>query len=263
MTAGGVGVRSLKLHWSSTKPNFGDWLSPALCELLSGRPVEHASFARADLVAVGSLLQRAPGWSLRKVDVWGTGHIGERPAKRLRHRVHALRGPLSAEHVGRADVAAYGDPGLLVTELYGAAPKPGGARLGIVPHYKDRDAPFVAELHKAVAGSRVIDVFLPPAEVVEAIRGCDLVLSSSLHGLVVSDAYRIPNAWLQVSDRQRGGAFKYRDYYAALGVEDPQPFVPGTELPTLDTLARHIGDGDRPMLDAAKADLVASFPYPR
>jgi hypothetical protein len=106
-------------------------------------------------------------------------------------------------------------------------------------------------------------VFDPPADVVGAIAGCDFVLSSSLHGLVVADSFGIPNAWLRVSDRQRGEGFKYRDYYAAFGLEAGEPWEPGERVPTLADLVAHIGDYRRPGLERLKDRLTASFPFPR
>ena len=44
-----------------------------------------------------------------------------------------------------------------------------------------------------------------------------IILSSSLHGLILSDAYGIPNLWISVSNNIIGGDFKFLDYFS--GVE--------------------------------------------
>ncbi|GLQ53654.1 hypothetical protein GCM10010862_09130 [Devosia nitrariae] len=51
--------------------------------------------------------------------------------------------------------------------------------------------------------------------VVEEIASCEFVISSSLHGLVVADAYGIPSIYVRVGERE--GLLKYEDYYAGTG----------------------------------------------
>jgi pyruvyltransferase len=50
---------------------------------------------------------------------------------------------------------------------------------------------------------------------------CERIVSSSLHGLVIADAYGIPNAWLNSDggaggSRPGGGEFKFYDYFASV-----------------------------------------------
>ncbi len=92
--------KCLKVYWASGlksgKPNFGDALSPLLCELLSGRPAVHTRPNRCDLVAIGSILHRVSHrWFSRKVHVWGTGLMEQKTPFPSRHHYHALRGRLT------------------------------------------------------------------------------------------------------------------------------------------------------------------------
>jgi len=50
-----------------------------------------------------------------------------------------------------------------------------------------------------------------------------MILSSSLHGLIVADSYGIPNAWVRFSDNISGGSFKYLDYFASVGRDVQEP----------------------------------------
>jgi len=160
----------LKLHWSSSKPNFGDWLSPLVCEMLSRREVRLAPIGRCDLVAAGSLFDRLPeDWLARRLDVWGTGSISETRRRRSRHRYHALRGPLTAGLLEAPAVSVFGDPGLLAPELLPERPVAKRYRIGLVPHYKDAESPGVAELAASLCGVTTIDVFEPPVEVIRRI----------------------------------------------------------------------------------------------
>lgn len=252
----------IRLHWSRSKPNFGDWLSPALCEVLSGRRVEYAPAERADLFAVGSLFDRIPRrWLGRRVDVWGTGSIAPGKPRRSRHRYHALRGPLTAGLLLGQEVAALGDPGLLAELLLPPQPVAKRHTLGIVPHYKDAGLPAVAELAGHFPSSLVIDVFESPELVISRIRSCHYVVSSSLHGIVVAHGLGIPAAWMELSDAVRGGGWKFRDHYAALGQEAPAPLT-CRELLDADIDSLFSGIPAPPVADC-KAALLASFPFPR
>jgi hypothetical protein len=69
---------------------------------------------------------------------------------------------------------------------------------------------------------KVISVAQTPEEVADEIKSCKLVLSSSLHGIIVSDSLGVPNAHLMLSDNLsspnhlRGGEYKFRDYYSGI-----------------------------------------------
>jgi pyruvyltransferase len=52
--------------------------------------------------------------------------------------------------------------------------------------------------------------------VIDQILQCEKIVSSSLHGLILADAYRVPAYWLQVGERQSGDQFKYEDYFGSV-----------------------------------------------
>jgi pyruvyltransferase len=49
---------------------------------------------------------------------------------------------------------------------------------------------------------------------INELASCDYILSSSLHGLILSDAYGIPNKWISISNNLSGREFKFKDYYS-------------------------------------------------
>lgn len=137
-----------------------------------------------------------------------------------RCQVLALRGPLTQEYTGITDVPVLADPGILARELVHPISFKHN-KIGVIPHYVDKTHPLISRLREDPAFT-VIDVERPCQPVCADIAACSLVLSSSLHGLVVADSYSIPNARLVLSDGIIGGDFKFMDY--ALGVErEPIP----------------------------------------
>lgn len=253
--------KPLRLHWSRSKPNFGDALSPMICEHLYGGPIAYASINRCDLVAVGSLLQRKKeGFLARRIAVWGTGLISAVPPARSKHHYAAVRGCETRGCIRDIDPdVPLGDPGLLVHFLL---KKPGGPkthRVGLICHYKDKADPTVRRLCDRHADIVEIDIFAPVDHILRQIAACEVVFSSAMHGLIAADALRIPNAWIKLSERVKGGGFKFRDYYSVFGLP-PEPLVLDDHL--VERQYRDIVDAyRRPGLASIQAGLIASFPF--
>lgn len=216
--------KAVKLYWwrwqYPERLNFGDELTTPLVEHITGRRVVWASPRECDLVGAGSVLQKVihlrKGASLPQF--WGTGFIRSSEADEPLHDVPALavRGRLTLERLAPAASSRVrlGDPGLL-TDLLLKKRKITKHALGIVPHYKDVDSPVFAALESLGKPVHRIDVTLTPAQVAAEIASCEAVVSSSLHGLIVSDSLGVPNVHLPVGDGVVGGTYKFRDYYSA------------------------------------------------
>lgn len=253
-----------RLYWASRDPvgNFGDQLAPLIVEGIFGFKVKYSGLGAADLIAVGSLLEgvEALGSSLRP-HVWGAGYIreGGRWNSMVRPRFHAVRGRLSLERVRHlsSKSIAVGDPALLLPFVYNP-PVVGGRRfeMSIVPHFVDRYADDIRWARRH--GLHVIDVLAPPHRVIDEIRASNFVLASSLHALIVADAYGVPNQWTPVfSSSVEGGRYKFDDYYSAFG-------IPASPLLVQDAV-----DGVRQLRKAWRAPvnlrevqsgLISSFP---
>jgi pyruvyltransferase len=68
---------------------------------------------------------------------------------------------------------------------------------------------------------------------------CEAVFSSSLHGLIVAEAYGIPNYWISVSENVLGHGFKFRDYFASIGKSIREPLVLEETSDPVDLMAVH------------------------
>ncbi|WP_323008563.1 polysaccharide pyruvyl transferase family protein [Paracoccus sp. (in: a-proteobacteria)] len=61
-------------------------------------------------------------------------------------------------------------------------------------------------------GIKVIDLLTDKIEdTIDAFLSCEKIITTSLHGLIIADAYNIPNAWL-IADTGAGKEYKFWDY---------------------------------------------------
>lgn len=227
--------------------NFGDELTPPLVERLTGRRVIWGAPNRCDLVGAGSVVQmilRKQGTNQPRV--WGSGFIraaapGEEPAQL---DVLAVRGQATLARIDNLvpRPIALGDPGILAPLLLDGPVKKRYS-LGVIPHYHDVTSPVVERMRSLGTDVRVIDVAWTPQEVAREIASCDAIISSSLHGLIFSDALGVPNAHVRLGDKLKGGLYKFHDYYSAYpGESRYREYVepadgPGSVRRVVDTVA--------------------------
>ena len=223
-------MMAIKLYWhrgpgrsDPGRQNFGDYLSPLIVEAVSGKRVEYAPVAKADLIAIGTILAKevkARFWGFkRKLHVWGSGcgHPDERFGGH--HYYHAVRGLETLSRIiGEPEGVALGDPGLLASLLL-KGPIVKKYKIGFVPHYVDQNHSACSDFVLGNRGVYFVDVFKSPLQVVEEISACDFVISTSLHGLVVADSFGIPNVRLKLSDNINS-ELKYADYYSIFGIKN-------------------------------------------
>ena len=209
----------LSLFWWRSVPNFGDALSRFVVEYVSGREIQHSGVGGADLLAVGSVLQIARRKFAERARpqgrtvVWGSGLLHPTPRDFLRNvDIVLLRGPVTAALLGLPGVA-FGDPGLLIAEALGQAPTRED-KIGIVPHHTQFDAETVDLLSEVDPAIAVIDPGGDARQVCAQIGTCAHVYASSLHGLIVADAYGVPSTWI---DPGKQSHLKYHDYAASVG----------------------------------------------
>lgn len=213
----------LNLLWWDGRPNFGDAVGPWLAGHLSGlTPVNgfRRSLRTPALATVGSIA----GWLEQNgSQIWGSGlmaPLGGESLARLRKlqdvRVHAVRGRNTRTELQRKtgwDVPeVYGDPALLLPQFL-AAEGTGTGDIAVVPHLDHRDCMETA----AGPGIEVVDVREGVEAVVRRITGARVCISSSLHGIIVAQAYRVPWVWLRISDRLiSGDRYKFEDFFTTL-----------------------------------------------
>ncbi len=260
-----IANNSIKLYWfrrdNPTELNFGDELSCEIVKNLSGKEIRRADIENCDMVAIGSVLEPVlMRKNQNKIVVWGAGLMfGERQTTydRSINDIRLVRGKLSAQRLG-LDQRICGDPGLLASLFY--KPSNNKKKITVVPHYMDRKNPVIAQLseNKAV---KIINVYDTPSKVISEIASSELVVSSSLHGIIIAHSFGIPAYWAELSDDVAGGGYKFRDHYSVFGLEPLR--ISATQLGEIEKEAdRLIGDC-QPLLqlEKIKKDLVKTFPH--
>lgn len=262
----------IKAYWWQGGPgrgNFGDQLTRRLCERLSGQAVEFAEPHRADILAIGSVLEPhfwQPGaWTQFRGFIWGTGRMfGNVPMDFPLAKIVALRGRLSWGRIGcrGKESIVLGDPGLLCPMF--ARPQKTRYKLGIVPHWSELRHPLIAHIAAKSPEIAVIDMCGSVEEVLDSLSACQYILASALHGLVSADALGIPNEWLRLNtgneDRAGLPEFKYRDYYSVWGLER-KTYLTVRPQDTLESILTRFGPYARPGVSELQKQLLEAFPF--
>jgi pyruvyltransferase len=206
--------------------NFGDLITPLLLKHYGLVPFLRMP-EEAAVVSTGSILHLLP--EDYAGIILGSGLINEQSRRFARARVFSVRGTLTRDCLGLPVGTPLGDPGLLASIVFERRPAIRYA-LGIIPHFVDAEDERILRICQGASEDvRLIDVKRPPEQVFADIRSCERIVSSSLHGLVVADAFRIPCGWMVLSDKVLGHGFKFRDYHSALGIQRTPLTLFGTE----------------------------------
>lgn len=198
--------------------NFGDHISHVLVERIVGQKVRFYNKKSPNqtkkLLGTGSIYFFANEGDV----VWGSGVNGKRLLRKHYFfnyiDIRSVRGPLTRQFLkDKFNLDApeiYGDPALLFPYLFPEFkpnPKPENDYLVIV-HYLDVD-------HFPERDSNYILATEPWDVVVRAILNSKFVISTSLHGVVLAEAYGIPARLLRVAEGEP--LLKFYDYYLGSG----------------------------------------------
>lgn len=207
------------LYWWQPKNgevNVGDYLSKVTVDAVLALRDLHLLQKRDKsrrLFAIGSVLHNARDGDT----VWGSGINGKIPQAQHRFRaldVRAVRGPLTRQVLMERGIPVpevYGDPALLMPllfrkELIGTAKR---NAFVVIPHFNESPEKYAAYRQQLVLPTS------KPLAFVAALLGAEKVVSSSLHGVILAEAYGIPAVYLDNGNGEH--PFKYDDYYQGTG----------------------------------------------
>lgn len=198
-------------------------------------------------------------------EVWGAGIIdGSKPLRVKPRKVYAVRGPLTREKLLEEGVECpeiYGDPALL-TPLYYQPNKQKRYKYGIISHVSNQAT--VANLclnEKCVSECTDVKIinlgqYTHWHDIIDQVCECESILSSSLHGLIIAEAYHVPNVWIEFGKPLIGGHFKFHDFFMSIHCDREKPIAIYGEGIPIDTINKELtrwiqGSIDlRPLLNA-------------
>jgi len=207
-----------KFYYFNKELNFGDLITPYINNKFCNNSFityVDENYTGTKIISTGSIIRLCNNNTI----VYGSG-IRDRGQQILNGLIISVRGPYTYNNFNKNYKllhCEFGDPGLLMPLLYNPQIKK-IYNLGIIPHYVDYVR--VLNMYNQHKGVHVIKLLNNNIEkVINQILSCKYVISSSLHGLIVSDAYNIPNMWIKYDNKIKGDDTKFHDYFESVNIK--------------------------------------------
>lgn len=233
------------VYWN--EPNFGDILSPYIVSSLTGKRIVYKSGYNGffncvkcvvkylllfklkkiqsilfpwekNLLCIGSILSLGNKHSI----IWGSGFLSNK--KNFNGgKIYAVRGKLTnnkLKNMGYEGTTTFGDPAMLISLLVEPS-KFKSTEIAIIPHWTETDY-FLKIYGKTY---KIIDLRTRDIKrVILEITSCHYILSTSLHGIIVSHAYGIPALWIKLHTLHDDD-FKFYDYFTSVDIDNYKGFT--------------------------------------
>lgn len=225
--------------------NWGDLINPELVSALGAKyndiDIDLKNHYLGDYtmdyqLVIGSVLQHAD----TSTKVWGSGLISPALGENFKVKsVHAVRGPKTRAALMDKGIdcpEVYGDPALLMPYVFPNQQKK-AYKLGIILH-NDHSTDEISTVLTEDPEVLIISLRGSFRIVLDQILSCENIASSSLHGLIVPEAYGIPTKRLVLGNQLYGGDFKFMDYYQSINVEPGEPLKFDKSVSSKDDLVK-------------------------
>lgn len=233
--------KKIALAWW-TKPfpgNFGDWLSPLIISNYTDSRIMLQSPTRPTvqkhIFSLGSIGRFIKPNSI----VLGTGVSSLDIDLEKKADYVSVRGPLTAQLLkqsGGPTVTSFGDPGVLMSEVFPLQRGATNGRVAFVRHFSHTALPMDLPENFdefSVMKSRPADI----EQFISTLIEYDQVLTSAMHVMITCQSYGIPCALVTfegAEDNVHGTGIKYEDYALGAGVEVMNPSVVPLDLRKFD-----------------------------
>lgn len=204
-------IKVFYVKWSN---NFGDLLTPIILKYYGFTPI-FAYPQKAQAIIVGTIIEILD--SDFSGYILGSGWTRDQNKEYKHAKILGLRGYLSKQNLNVHENITIGDPGLLISNIFNF-PKSTKFILGIIPHESEINDYRILKIKQKLGNDCTI--ISPrdknPINVLMKINACKYIVSSSLHGLIVSDSYEIPNGRIKINEIDNSDSYKFKDYYSSI-----------------------------------------------
>lgn len=213
----------MKLYYHKAPAgNFGDDLSPWLFSLFIPNLPDLADDQHC-IFGVGTILTEGNLSKFLKPIIFGSGGTYKTvPSRAVLERCNfiCVRGPLTRDLFGLPKDLPLCDPAIYIPKLLEPAMISDTKKTVFVPHHLTVVGELGSEISNAVEQALDIEIVSPREDfrvVIDSIRSAELVLTESLHGAIIADAFRIP--WRAVALSPMFNWFKWRDWSYSVEIE--------------------------------------------
>lgn len=245
------------LYWDG-QVNLGDQLAPIIYKWMLNRngldatttPKEETLQTYKYLATIGSIIGLKKGSEI----IWGSGILSDNllisgvlpNINGYPLDIRAVRGPLTAgilRRLGFSVPECYGDPGVLLPYIYQPQNIEKKYDISLICHHEHQLG--TNDFHKIYIDTNDYKFFI------DEIVASKMVISSSLHGIILSETYGIPTIWLNHVPDQ---SLKYLDWYYSTNRTNIRSISSLDEVKTVKPMKL-------PNLIDMQMRLFASFPY--
>ena len=197
--------------------------------------------------------------SYQDATIWGSGALPHYPTKRQffcqktsrrKLDIRAVRGPLTREvmlKLGYKCPEVYGDPAILMPMIYNPNIEKKHHSL-VIPQYFNEKKFRAAHPNERMVSMNTNDY----KHVIDEIVASEVVITSSLHGIILAEAYGVPAVFFRGLGKDMD--FKYHDWYCSTGRD-------GITLPATFEEALETPPPPLPDLSGLVKGLLGTFPY--
>lgn len=243
----------VKLYYfklSKDSENLGDYLSKVVVSHFMPETKNNKKGKKRTLYAIGSIL----GFRCQDAVVWGSGILSNHPSYKKyisasKLDIRAVRGPKTRQILlgyGKNCPEIYGDPAILMPLIYKPKDTRKKHKYSLVLHYEHNKFSIPQNEDIEILDIKTTDY----QQFIDKIVQSEVVISSSLHGVILAETYGVPAILLL---KKEAIFFKFEDWYNSTGRYNILVARTVEEALTMSPM-------DLPDLSKMQQQLIESFP---